>query len=149
MALTITAPNDNNKGKDEPANGGHRNCVPGVPRHFTKRRLGTQRRASGGVAASRPCLEEEQPRSPREPRPSRVTVKRLGSVQSSPADLGARVMRVRPDQNKTTRLTGGRQQVWYVGRLSVSVPAPGRLWAKKTTRLRVVLIPILSLILRI
>ncbi len=147
MALTIGSSED--RVILEPANGGHRNCVPGVPRHFTKRRLGTQRRASGGVAASRPCLEEEQPRSPREPWPSRVTVHRLGSVQSPPVDLGARVMRVRPDQNKTTRLTGGRQQVWYVGRLSVSVPAPGRLRAKKTTRLRVVLIPILSLILRI
>lgn len=77
-----------------------------------KRRLGTQRRASGGVAASGPCLEEEQPRSPLEPWPSWVTVKRPGSVQRSPADLGARVVRVRPDQNKRTRLPGGRQQVW-------------------------------------
>ncbi|MEE9120513.1 MAG: hypothetical protein V3U56_04420 [Syntrophobacteria bacterium] len=77
-----------------------------------KRRLGTLRRASGGVAASGSCPEEEQPRSPREPRPSWVTVKRLGSVQDPPADLGARVLRVRPDQNIKTRLPGGRQQVW-------------------------------------
>jgi hypothetical protein len=148
--LTSRKSKDNIKGyASEPAWGGHRNCVPGVPRHFPKRRLGTQRRATRGVVASRSCLEEEQPRSPREPRPSRVTVKRLGSAQCSLADLDARVMRVRPDQNKITRLPGGRQQVWYVGRLSVSVPAPGRLQAKKTTRLRVVIIPILSLILRI
>ena len=129
--MTLTIGSSEDRVTIEPTRGGHRNCVPGVPRHFTKRRLGTQRRATRGVAASRPCLEEEQPRSPREPWPSRVAVHRLGSVQSPPVDLGARVLRVRPDQNKRTRLPGGRQQVWYVGRLSVSVPAPGRLWEKK------------------
>ena len=129
MALTIGLSED--RVIIEPTRGGHRNCVPGVPRHVTKRRLGTQRRAPGGVAAFGFCLEGEQPRSPTEPRPSWVTVQRLGSVQSQPVDLGARVLRVRPDRNKRTRLTGGRQQVWYNGRLSVSVPAPGRLRTKK------------------
>jgi hypothetical protein len=122
----------------EPVSGRHRNCVPGMPRHVMKRRLGTIVCASRGLAASGSFLASERARSRSETLPSLVTVWWWGSAQYQPAELCTRVLRVRPGQTPTPdALAGDNKSGTLDGYQFLCLSLPGS--EKKTTRLGVVI----------